>query len=240
MTVRLVRTPDIAYLAKTAGFDSLYVDMKHSPCSLDAAAQVCTAALHSGLTPLVRLATNTADEVSRVLDAGALGVIAPQIRTADEVREIVRAAKFQPIGERSVTGHLPQVMFDAVPDLMRVMNEATIVAINLETKDALDSVEEIAAVEGLDLLTIGTNDLTAELGIPGEYDNPIVRDAYRRVIAACNANGNHVGIGGLSRRSDLVEEFVRMGARYVSTGFDTMFLLAELRERAARVKQIQI
>src|SRR5262245_34453837 len=97
MTVRLVRTVEIARMAciaRTAGFDSLYVDIEHSSFSLDTCGQICMAALEAGITPFVRVPANTPDYVSRVLDGGALGVIAPHIRSADEAKAVVTAAKF--------------------------------------------------------------------------------------------------------------------------------------------------
>ena len=241
MTVRLVRTPEIAFLAKAAGFDTLYVDMKHNNFSLESTSQICMAALTVGVTPLVRLASNNPDEISRVLDAGALGVIAPQVRSADDVRRVVTAAKFPPQGERSVNSNVPQLRYQSFPQdgtTTKALNDATLIAINLETKEALESVEDIAEVEGLDLIVIGTNDLMAELGIPGQHDHALVRQAYSRTISACRNAGKYVGVGGLSTRPDLVTEFVRMGARYVSTGYDLAFLLGALTERARRVKEI--
>src|SRR5271165_4679784 len=102
MTVRLVRGIEIARIAKSAGFDSLYVDMEHSSFSLDTTGQICIAALEAGVTPLVRV-PGVAD-VSRVLDAGALGVIAPHVQSADDARRYVAAAKFPPLGHRSAAG----------------------------------------------------------------------------------------------------------------------------------------
>src|ERR1700691_6478279 len=99
MTVRLVRGIEIARIAKTAGFDSLYVDMEHSSFSLETTGQICMAALEAGITPFVRVPSIA--EVSRVLDAGALGIIAPHVGSADEARDYVRAAKFPPLGDRS-------------------------------------------------------------------------------------------------------------------------------------------
>lgn len=242
MTVRLVRSAEIAYMAKAAGFDGLYVDMKHSNFSLESASQICLGAISVGITPLVRLAYNTGEEVSRVLDAGALGVIAPQVRSAEEVRALVHAAKFPPQGERSANSMPPQLQYRAVTlaESTRALNDATMFAINLETKEALDSVEEIAAIDGLDLMIVGTNDLTAELGIAGQYDHPLVKEAYERVIAACRANGSHVGVGGLASRPDLWEGYVRMGGRFVSTGHDMTFLMGALRERTKWVGAIDL
>src|SRR4029077_255810 len=98
MTVRLIRGIEIARIAKTAGFDSLYVDLEHASFSLDTAGQICIAALEAGITPLVRVPGIA--EVSRVLDGGALGVIAPHVQSADDARAYVAAAKFPPLGHR--------------------------------------------------------------------------------------------------------------------------------------------
>src|SRR5207237_9819290 len=99
MTVRLTRSVEIARLAKTAGFDSLYVDLEHSSLSLETTSQICVAALEVGIAAFVRVPANTPDYIARVLEAGALGVIAPHIRSADEARAVVRAAKCAPLGE---------------------------------------------------------------------------------------------------------------------------------------------
>ena len=109
MTVRLVRNIEIARIARTAGFDTLYVDVEHSSFSLETTAQICVAALEVGIAPFVRVPANTPDYISRVLDGGALGVIAPHIRSAEEAREVVKAAKFAPLGERSNAGGLPHL-----------------------------------------------------------------------------------------------------------------------------------
>src|SRR5947199_41497 len=108
MTVRLVRSVEIARIARTAGFDTLYVDLEHSSFSLETCGQICVAALEAGITPFVRVPANTPDYISRVLDAGALGVIAPHIRSAEDARAVIKAAKFPPLGERSAAGGLPQ------------------------------------------------------------------------------------------------------------------------------------
>src|SRR5579864_8458367 len=99
MTVRLLRGIEIARIAKTAGFDSLYVDLEHSSFSLESMGQICMAALEVGITPFVRV-PGLAD-VQRILDAGALGIIAPHVSSATEARDYVKAAKYPPLGERS-------------------------------------------------------------------------------------------------------------------------------------------
>jgi 4-hydroxy-2-oxoheptanedioate aldolase len=227
MTVRLVRGVEIARIAATAGFDTLYVDLEHSSLSLDACGQVCMAALSAGVAPFVRVP--------------ALGVIAPHVRNAAEARAVVAAAKFPPLGHRSAAGGLPHLHYRNFPasETNPALNEATMVVPMVETLEALDAVEAIVAVEGVDMLLVGTNDLTAEMGIAGQFDHPRVRDAYARVIAAARRHGKHVGIGGLASRPDLVAEFVRMGARYVSTGTDLSFLTAACAAQAERVHALK-
>ena len=95
----------------------------------------------------------------------------------------------------------------------------------IETVEALDNVDAIAAVEGVDMLFIGTNDLCGDMGIPGQYGDARVRDAYARTIQACRSRHKHVGIGGIGSWPDLIAEFVRAGARYISTGSDLTFLI---------------
>jgi 4-hydroxy-2-oxoheptanedioate aldolase len=241
MTVRLVRGIEIARIAKTAGFDTLYVDVEHSSFSLDATGQICMAALAAGIAPFVRVPSIRPEHVSRALDAGALGVIAPHIRSAAEAREVVSAAKFPPFGERSAAGPLPHLHYRSFPaaEANAAMNDATMVIVQFETADALEQADAIAAVEGVDLVLIGTNDLLADMGLAGQYEHERVRAAYARTIEACRKHGKHVGVGGLATRPKLVAEFVKMGARYVSTGTDLGFLLAAATDKAKQVQEIQ-
>jgi 4-hydroxy-2-oxoheptanedioate aldolase len=242
MTVRLVRNVEIARIARTAGFDTLYVDLEHSSFSIDTCGQICMAALEAGIAPFVRVPANTPEYVSRVLAGGALGVIAPHIRSADEAEAVVKAAKFPPLGERSNAGGLPHLHFRAFPvaEAYAALNHATMVIVQFESAAALAQAEEIVAVDGVDMVLVGLNDLLADWGIPGEYDHPRVREAYAKTIAACRQRGKHCGVGGLATRPDLVAEFVKMGARYVSTGTDLAFLLSACTARARQVKEIKL
>jgi 4-hydroxy-2-oxoheptanedioate aldolase len=109
----------------------------------------------------------------------------------------------------------------------------------LENTKALDRVEEIAAVDGLDMLFVGASDLTNSMGLVGQPDHPRVRDAYARTIEACRKHGKHVGIGGLAARPDLIAQYLKMGARFVSSGTDLTFLLGEASSRAKQLRDIR-
>jgi 4-hydroxy-2-oxoheptanedioate aldolase len=241
MTVRLVRGIEIVRIARTAGFDSLYVDPEHSSLSLDDTGQICMAALAMGIAPLVRVPASTPEYICRVLDGGALGVIAPDVRSPQQARAVVAAAKYAPLGHRGASGGLPHLDYRSfgVGEANAAMNAASMVVIQFESGEAIDRAEEIAAVEGVDLIMIGTNDFLADIGIPGQFEHPRVHDAYARTLAACRKRGKHVGVGGLPSRPELIARFVKMGARYVSTGTDLAFLLAEASVRARQVHNLQ-
>lgn len=204
LSIKLVKSVELPMIAKTAGFDGILVDMEHSSFDLETTSQLCISALYAGISLIVRVPSKDAFFVSRVLDGGVLGVIVPHIHSVQDARDIVAAAKFQPIGSRSLTNGLPHYQFRTIPTKASnpVTNDATMVIPMIETLEALELVDEIAAVEGVDPLLNGTNDLTAEMGIEGDYENPKLIESYVRTIAACNRHGNWVGVGGLHARMD--------------------------------------
>jgi 4-hydroxy-2-oxoheptanedioate aldolase len=241
MTVRLSRSIEIAQIAKTAGFDTIYIDLEHNTLSIDTACQICISAQQIGLTPLVRVPANTPEYICRVLDGGAMGVITPHVRSAEEAKAMVDLVKFPPLGSRSAGGALSHYQYRSFPitETNAAMNNATSLVVMLETVAALEKVEEIIAVEGVDMLLVGSNDLCGEMGISGQYDHPKLRDAFARSIEAARKVGKHVGVGGLAARDDLMTQFVQMGARYVSTGTDLSFLLAACAQKAKFVRWIK-
>lgn len=228
MTVRLVRTVDIASIAYTAGFDAIYIDLEHSSFPLEAASQICLACNHLGVTPLVRVPGLDASLIGRVLDIGAMGIILPDVHSADEARALVSAVKHTPLGKRSLAGAAPQLHYRTFPpdQVVRALDETSLVVPMIESQAGLDAVETIAAVDGVDMLLVGANDLSVELGVAGQMDHPLVDAAYRRVIDVCRAHGKAIGIGGLGGRPDLIQRYRGLGANYVSTGNDISFLSA--------------
>jgi 2-keto-3-deoxy-L-rhamnonate aldolase RhmA len=237
LSVKLVRSVELPMMAKTAGFDGILIDMEHSSFDLDTTGQLCIAALYAGIAPIVRAPSKDPFFVSRILDGGALGVIVPHIRSVQDAKDVVMAAKFQPQGHRSSTNGLPHFQFKSYPAKVSnpVVNASTLVIPMIETLEALELVDEIAALDGVDSLLIGTNDLTAEMGIPGDYENPRVTEAYQRTINACQKVGKWVGVGGLHSRLDLVEKFCAMGANWVMAATDGPLLLGGATKRAGEM-----
>ena len=116
----------------------------------------------------------------------------------------MKAAKYPPLGERGFATALPHFQYRSLPakEGYAALNDATMVIVQFESAEGVDNAEAIFAVEGVDMALFGTNDLTADMGIPGDYDNPRVRDAYARAIAAAKKHGKHVGVGGLASQPE--------------------------------------
>lgn len=228
MTVRLVRTVDIAAIAATAGFDSVYIDLEHSSFPLEAAGQICLACNSLGVTPLVRVPGIDPSFIARVMDSGAMGIIVPGVESADEARAAVRAVKHAPFGKRSLAGAAPQLNYRTLPpeQVIEELDRSSMVVAMIESQTGLDAADAIAAVAGIDVLLVGANDLSVELGVAGQVDHPLVHEAYLHVIDVCKARGKAIGVGGMGGRPDLIKRYLELGAGYVSTGNDISFLSA--------------
>ena len=233
MGLRLARSVDIATVAKTCGYDWLFIDMEHSSIDLDTAAQIAMGSLPVGITPIVRVPGKEHHHASRILDAGAQGIVVPHVDSVEEAERAVAYCKYPPVGHRSVMGALPQFAYGSVPvaEATTTANQETLVVVMLETPDAIAKADAIAAVPGLDAVLIGTNDLCAEMGIPGQFGDARVEDAYRTVIAACRKHGKHPGMGGVYEPK-LMEKYIGYGMRFILSGGDLSFLMAGARERA--------
>ena len=235
MIVQKMHTVDIALAARSCGFDALSVDLEHSVISESAAAQICQTALQVGVTPLVRVPSHDAHYANRMLDAGACGIIAPHVSCADEAHAIVRACRFAPHGTRSLAGSWPHLLYRPWPvaDSLRVLNAATTVVVMLETPEAVERADEIAAVPGVDIVHIGSVDLCDALGIPGRYHDPALERCFERLVAACATHGKIAGAGGLGGTPEVMQKVLRMGVRFVTAGVDWDFLMAGARQRAS-------
>lgn len=240
MGVRQARLPDLALIADACGFDAFYIDMEHSTITLDAAAAIMATALGIGIAPLVRVAGHIHSDAQRLLDAGALGIIYPQVNNAAEAVAFVGACKFPPIGHRSVAGSGPLQHYRATPlaEVNRRGNAITLCIAMLETAEGIANADAIAAVPGIDMLLIGSNDLCTDLGIPGELHHPKLKDAYKTAAAAAAAHAKALGIGGVRNDPELSRELLALGARFMIAGSDVGYLMAAARKDVETIRAI--
>lgn len=228
MLVRLARSGEIARLAKTTGHDFLMVDVQHALYNVETIGHIAQTAMGIGIPLLVRNRGCDDPDTQMLLDNGVSGIVFPDVNTAVEAKRGVSRAKFPPMGRRSVGGTYS--IFDYRPlgtaAVVPALQEHTIVICMIETRQGLENVEEIAAVEGVDVIHVGSNDLLTELGHPGEFGSEIHLKAVDRVIAATKKHGKVPGIGG-DRNIPRQMDFIRKGARFLTTNSDIAFLTAE-------------
>ena len=242
MNLRLARTVDIAMVAKAGGYDALYVDMEHSPYSIDTAATICAAAIGIGITPLVRVPSHDAHWSSRVLDGGAQGVIVPHVNNRSEAAAVVRNCRFPPLGGRSVMGLGPALGYRPAPlgEVNDRLNQDTALIVMLETAEGIENAAAIAALPGIDVLLVGSGDLTTDYGIPGQVDHPRLREAYVRVGEACRVHGKVLGVAGIRHNVALQGELIRLGARFVIAGTDLNYVLAGARQDTTALRAVPL
>jgi 2-keto-3-deoxy-L-rhamnonate aldolase RhmA len=232
--IRSSRTADVVRIAHETGHHAIMVDLEHSTMSLDVAAQLCATAGDLGMTPFVRVPEREYGTIGRLLDGGAQGIVAPRIETVAEARTVSRACRFAPHGQRSQLAMVPQLGLRPTPaeELNPALDHATIVQILIETPAGIASADAIAQLDGVDMLAIGANDLTAEFGVPGRYDDPRVRDAVATAADACQRRGKLLMVGGLADLA-ILDDLVPLGVcPLYLTGTDTDLLFAAASARA--------
>ena len=231
--VRSARAPEIARLAKASGHDVIWVDMEHSALPVDVASQICACACDLGIVPFVRVPEREYGVIGRLLDGGAMGIIAPRIETVEQAMTVVEACRFPPLGHRSAVAIVPQLQYRRMPPaaLYDAANRATLVKVLIESPLGIRNLEAIAAVPGVDIIAIGTNDLSAELGVPGEFMHVRVREAHDHALDVCKRAGKPLVIGGISDARYSAQLIRRGAAPFLMTGIDTDLLLAAAHER---------
>jgi 2-keto-3-deoxy-L-rhamnonate aldolase RhmA len=234
--IRSSRTADVIRIARETGYGAIMVDLEHSTMPLDVAAQLCAAAGDLGMTPFARVPEREYGAIGRLLDGGAQGIVAPRIETAGQARTVSSACRFAPRGQRSQIAMVPQLGMRPTPaeTLNPVLDEATIAAILIETPAGVANADAIARLDGVDMLAIGANDFTAELGVPGSYDDPRVREAVAAVAGACQRHGKLLMVGGITDLA-ILGELVPLGVcpLYLA-GTDTDLLFAGASARAGK------
>lgn len=227
MPVRLGRSGDIARIAKATGHDFIFIDCQHSMFNIETIGHVVSTAISCGIAPLVRVRGIDDPDVSLMLDNGAMGIVYPDVNTAAQARKAVDVCKFAPIGRRSVSGGYPHFDYRSVPLKTSVpqLNDSCLLVCMVETVEGLENVDAIAATEGVDVIHLGSNDLLANMGKPGQFDDPAILDAQERVIAACRKHGKWAGCGG-NRNVERQVEIIKRGCQFITTQSDIGFLAA--------------
>lgn len=230
--VHHLRTSAAPTLAAATGHHWMFIDAEHGAFSVQDMTQLCIAALPTGVTPIVRVCSGAIDEATRALDNGALGIVMPHVDTAKQARRIADAFRYPPAGSRSWGG--PPAVYGYRPpstdEAQKAINDEILTVVMLESPEAIENAADIAAVDGIDVLFIGTSDLTASMGISGQMGHQRVIDAYQEVGNACRKHGKILGMGGVYDTEN-ASRYVGMGATFLLTGSDHSYLMAGADQR---------
>ena len=222
-----------------SGFDYIIIDNEHSPVEAETSCGLIRAAELCGITPLARVREISRPAILKLLDVGAQGLIVPNVTTVDEVRELVSYCKYSPLGNR---GFCPTRKdgwgFDSdmsVPETMAFFNDSVLLIPQCETVGALEHIEEIAAVPGVDGIFIGPFDLSISMGIPGMFDAPEFLAALARIRSAVHDAGKFcIMFAGTPEKA---LEAYRDGCDSVAYSLDASLIIAGMREKVGTIRK---
>ena len=171
--------------------------------------------------------------------AGDHGAAYPE---RNEARDIVNACLYAPKGHRSAFGSGPALGYAAVPqaEVCKVLNDETVLMAMIETPEAVENAQEIAAVEGIDVLHIGASDLSTEMGIPGQYSSERMLAAFEKVAGAARRHGKQMGVGGVRQDFEFQSWLIKLGMRYLTGGSDIAYILSAGRADVKQLRELKI
>ena len=227
---------EIARTFAAAGFDYVFIDMEHGTFNLETVHDMIRAALDTGITPIVRVGELAYSLVARLLDGGAQGIILPRVEDPRVLKEALAWMRFPPVGKRGYGVNPPMVGYEArtFAEIIAHQNSNTLAVVQFETVTAMERADELLSVAGMNVAMVGPADLSISLGIPGQFDHPLLIATVERLIAQCVAHGVAPGI---QTRSLAMSKFwAGRGMRFVGTSAEHGLLLEKARETVTALR----
>jgi 2-dehydro-3-deoxyglucarate aldolase/4-hydroxy-2-oxoheptanedioate aldolase len=225
--ITMIRTPGILTLLQAAGLDFARIDMEHGAFSIETVADMAALARALDFPLVVRPPEGSREWITRLLDAGVPNLHVPQVDSPEQAVQVARAARYAPLGERGMYGFGPHTGYRSTPiaEHTAATNAQVHVTVMLESRRAFDRLEEIAAVPGIDALTLGPSDLAQDLGVLGTPAQAEVIDEHRRrLVAAARRHGK--GVAMLTDSVEGVRQMIALGATLVNYASDAAVLRA--------------
>jgi 4-hydroxy-2-oxoheptanedioate aldolase len=202
-----------------AEFDFVILDLEHGPNNVQTLQNLVRGAQVANILPIVRVKENNPSVIGEVLDIGAAGIQVPQIESADQARDVIRHARFGPLGTRGVCRFVRAADYSSLDrfDYFREANEAIIV-LQIEGQQGIEQLDAILDVEGIDIIFIGPYDLSQSVGVPGQIENPIVIEKMMQIIETCNRRG--IAVGTFVDNIQNARKWRDIGVKYISYSVD--------------------
>lgn len=196
MMLSEVATPNVVRIMDAAGYEFMIVDCEHGYFDFSQLANLTSVGNGLNMTMIVRVPAITREFVAKCLDMSMDGVLVPMVNTAEDAKNIVRLVKYPPMGSRGISTTRTHTNYapPALDEYIKIANQRTIILAQIESRQAVENVDEIAAVDGIDALMVGPNDMAADLGTPGKLETPEMDAAIYRVIEAAKKAGKPCGI----------------------------------------------
>ena len=230
------RSPEIARTFAAAGFDYVFIDMEHGSYDLETVQDMIAAANGSGITPIVRVGELLYSLVARLLDAGAQGIILPRVEDPPLLEEALSWMRFPPVGKRGYGVNTTMIGYEAhsFTEIIEHQNENTLSVVQFETTRAMERADELLSLRGVDIAMVGPADLSIALGIPGDFEHPLLISTVERLIEKCNHHGVVPGIQ--TRSTAMAKAWVERGMRFVGAGAEHALLLDKARETVGQLR----
>ncbi len=236
--LRMIKAPEVISLSAAAGWDYVVLDTEHRDCDSESLRSLALVAKYEKLGFLVRVPNKLYHQMAHTLDLGAEGLVLPRVDTEEEVRHIIKSTKYFPLGQRGASISDISTLFRdcSAEQFLDWSNKETLIVVQIETEEAVNRVDSIVSVEGVDAVMIGPFDLSQSLGIPGQTNDPRVEDAFQTVIESCNRHGVAPGV----HLTDLenAKQWASRGMRFITFQYDSQYLLKAFRETVAQLKQL--
>lgn len=231
-------SPTVANILAHGGMDFVTVDMEHGPASFSEAESIMYAVEAGGSTPMIRLGDGSAPTILRACDTGCQGILVAHVQTAVEAESIVRAMRFFPDGERGMAPFTRMHDWSS-EDLANKLTEANrwqLAGVLVEDHVGLANLDDMLAIEGLDLVYLGIYDISQAVGFPGQVDHPVVLEAVSSAVGRINAAGK--AAGAVARDADHLRWLLKTGFRYISYLCDTALISQRARTVRAEFEEI--
>jgi len=230
----------IAEILANAGYDWLVVDLEHTTISLEQAGELIRTIELSGAPSLVRLTSNDENQIKRVMDAGATGVVVPMVKNVEDAKSAVAAIHYPPLGNRGVGLARAQKYGEAFQEYLKWQSDANdgpVVVVQIEHIDAVNNLKNILSVEGVDAFIIGPYDLSCSMGIPGEFNNPKFKQVIESIISISNEMNAVSGLHVVEPDLLKLDEAIKIGHKFIAYSVDIRMLAVMAKSGVDRIKR---
>lgn len=214
----------VAEIMVQAGFDWIVIDLEHSAIDLNQCLRMMRIIDLYGVSPLVRLTSNDPLQIKRVMDCGAHGVVVPMVNSKEDADRAVKAVRYPPIGERSVGLFRAQGYGQSLDEYRAWLENESVVIVQIEHTKAVEDLDSILEVDGIDALIVGPYDLSGSLGVLGELNHPLVMGALDRVLNTARERGVPAGTHVVSTDPQVARTALEGGFDFIAFGVDCLFL----------------